>query len=107
MTNIIRPTFGGRSRGAEPPAATDADEEYQPLHVYGTAAGHVVALLEDTRGPEGRVLKVVVGPATGNTIEAVAVLPATDEGRIDADMTAMAVLRALEIVEQGNAPEPA
>ncbi|MBD8908077.1 hypothetical protein [Methylorubrum zatmanii] len=104
MTNIIRPNFGSRSREAEPSEFASSEEEYQPLHVYGTAAGYVVALLEDARGPEGRALKVVVGSAGKSTIEAVAVMPVTDEGRVDADMAAMAVLRALEIVEQGDEP---
>lgn len=107
MTNIIRPNFGGRSREADPPEPAGAQDEYQPLHVYGTAAGYVVALLEDTHGPEGRALKVVIGPASGNMIEAVAVTPATETGRVDADAAAMAVLRTLEIVEQGSAPASA
>ncbi|MGX5774867.1 hypothetical protein [Methylorubrum zatmanii] len=102
MTNIIRPNFGSRSREAEPSEFASPEEEYQPLHVYGTAAGYVVALLEDARGPEGRALKVVVGPATGNTIEAVAVMPATDDGRVDADAAAMAVLRTLQVVEASD-----
>jgi hypothetical protein len=34
----------------------------------------------------------VIGAVSKNTIEAVAVMPASDEGRDDADMTAMAVL---------------
>ena len=72
-----------------------------------TAAGYLVALMEDARGPEGHVLKVVVGPAGQNLCEAVAVMPATEEGRVDADASAMAVLRALEIVEQGDAPASA
>lgn len=45
------------------------------------------------------VLKVVVGPAAGNSIETVALFVATDERRIDADATANAILRALEVVE--------
>lgn len=106
MDNVIRPSFG-TSRppvSAEPPAYEDG---YQPLHVYGQAAGHLVALIEDASGPEGLVLKVVVGPAAGNSIEAVAVFVATDEGRIDADATANAILRALEVVEGDLAPKPA
>lgn len=103
MTNIIRPNFGGRTREAEPFDAEAPYEECQPLRVYGTEAGYLVSLIQDTRGPEGRCLKVVIGAASKNTIEAVAVMPASDEGRDDADMTAMAVLRALEIVEQDSA----
>ena len=107
MTNIIRPNFGGRGRETEATQPVEAEDEYQTLHVYGTAAGYIVALIEDTRGPEGRALKVVIGPDSGNMIEAVAVMPATNEGRVDADATGMAVLRALEIIEQGSAPTPA
>lgn len=106
MTNIIRPNFGGRDRQAEPSTA-DAVEAYEPIHVYGSAAGYLVALLEDAHGPEGRCLKVVTGSVGGNVFETVAATPATDEGRIDADMAAMAVLRALEIVEQGSGPASA
>lgn len=107
MTNIIRPNFGGRSREDEPAAPIPEADAVEPLHVYGTAAGYLVALMEDARGPEGHVLKVVVGPAGQNLCEAVAVMPATEEGRVDADASAMAVLRALEIVEQGDAPASA
>lgn len=106
MDNVIRPSFG-TSRppvSAEPPAY---EEGYQPLHVYGHAAGHLVALIEDASGPEGLVLKVVVGPATGNSIEAVAFFAASDEGRIDADTTANAILRTLEVVEGDRSPRPA
>ncbi len=68
MDNVIRPSFGGRQQpaGAEPPAYEDG---YQPLYVYGQAAGHLVALIEDASGLEGLVLKVVVGPAAGNSIK--------------------------------------
>jgi hypothetical protein len=107
MTNIIRPNFGGRDREAEPAIAAEALEAHEPLHVYGTAAGYLVALLEDAGAPEGRCLKVVIGAVGGNVLEAVAVMPATDEGRVDADMAAMAVLRALEVVEQGSGPATA
>lgn len=103
MDNVIRPSFGGRQQpaSAEPPAYEDG---YQPLHVYGQAAGHLVALIEDASGPEGLVLKVVVGPAAGNSIEAVAFFVASNEGRVDADATANAILRALEVVESGRSP---
>lgn len=100
MTNIIRPNFGGRTREAEPFDAEAPYEECQPLRVYGTEAGYLVSLIQDTRGPEGRCFKVVIGAASKNTIQAVAVMPASD----DADMTAMAVLRAWGIVEQDSAP---
>lgn len=53
------------------------------------------------------MLKVVVGSAAGNSIEAVAFFVASDEGRLDADATANAILRALEVVEGGGRYEPA
>lgn len=106
MDNVIRPSFGARPRPASSETSVYEDG-YQPLHVYGQAAGHLVALIEDASGPEGLVLKVVVGPAAGNSIEAVAFFIASDEGRLDADATANAILRALEVVEGDQAPRPA
>lgn len=106
MDNVIRPSFGT----SRPPVSVEPvayEEGYQPLHVYGQAAGHLVALIEDASGPEGLALKVVVGPAAGNSIEAVAIFVASDEGRIDADATANAILRALEVIEGDRAPKPA
>ena len=107
MTNIIRPDFGGRNRGAEAPEPAKAGDASEPLHVYGIAAGHVVALIEGIGGLEGRTLKVAVGSTTQNVVEAVAVMPITPEGRAEADASAMAILRALEIVEQGTGPSSA
>ena len=100
MSNVIRPTFGAPREAASEPAVTPASPEarYEPLRVYGTAAGYLVALLRDDAAPEGPVVKVVVGPDGGNSVEAVAILPATPEGEADADMAAMAVLRALEVL---------
>jgi len=51
--------------------------------VYGQAAGHLVALIEDASGLEGLVLKIVIGRAAGNSIEAVAFFVAANEGRIE------------------------
>ena len=104
MSNVIRPTFGAPRGAASEPAVTPASPEarYEPLRVYGIAAGHIVALLQDDAAPEGPVVKVVVGPEGGNTVEAVAILPATPEGEADADMAAMAVLRALEVLAAAN-----
>lgn len=105
MSNVIRPTFGARRevppKEADPSVPPQAED--QPLRVYGIGAGHLVALLQDDAAPEGPVVKVVVGPEGGDTVEAVAILPATPEGEADADMAAMAVLRALEVVGGGSA----
>ncbi|SFL19049.1 hypothetical protein [Methylorubrum salsuginis] len=109
MSNVIRPTFGSRPRpSAEAaPVASQAAAELHPPYVYGRAAGYLVALMEDANGPEGDVLRVVVGPLAGNELEAVAVMPATHEGRTDADVTALAILRTLEIVEVEAGPASA
>jgi hypothetical protein len=104
MSNVIRPDFGTRreARAEAAAAPAPAAEESLPLRVYGIAAGHLVALLRDDAAPEGPVLRVAVGPEGGNRVEAVAVVPATPEGEVDADLAALAVLRALEIVETGD-----
>ncbi len=96
MTNVIRPTFG---RPPELRPTAPEDTARQPLRVYGDAAGQIVALMEDPDAPEGAVLKVVVGPLAGNSVEAVAILPRTEAGEIDAELVGMAVLRALALME--------
>ncbi|MCJ2006100.1 hypothetical protein [Methylobacterium sp. J-092] len=96
MSNVIRPTFG---RQPQPVDAESDEAAYQPLRVYGEAAGHVVALVEDPDAPAGAVLKVVVGPLSGNIVEAVAVLPRTEAGEIDAELVGMAVLRTLALMD--------
>ncbi len=96
MTNVIRPTFG---RPPKPRTMASEDTTHQPLRIYGDAAGHIVALMEDPDAPEGALLKVVVGPLAGNSVEAVAILPRTEVGEIDAELVGMAVLRALALTE--------
>lgn len=112
MSNVIRPTFGTRGTPTEagpdataavspPVAAPAASERRRDLQLYGQAAGYAVGLLRDEDGPEGPTHRIVVGPLDTNVIEVVAVVPATAEGEIDAERTAMAILRAFEIVEAG------
>ena len=96
MDNVIRPTFGRKA--PEPPAP--AREDAHALRMLGEAGGFLVGLIEDETGPEGPALQVVVGACGGDTVEAVAVMPATPAGRIDAEMVAMAVLRTLELVAE-------
>lgn len=102
MDNVIRPTFGSRAphpgTRSGPPAPIA-----HPLRLLGHAAGYHVGLIEEAEGPEGPVLRVVVGPEAGDAVEAVAVMPRTPEGAVDAEMVGMAVLRALEIVGEGPA----
>ncbi|MDP4024010.1 hypothetical protein Q8W71_15370 [Methylobacterium sp. NEAU 140] len=105
MSNVIRPTFGRRP---EPAAPAPEAETVQLLRVYGTAAGHGVALIRHEAGPEGPALRIVVGPDGSDTVEAVAVLPDTPEGEADAERTALAILRALAVVEGAEEePDPA
>ena len=101
MTNVIRPKFGSRVKLVPSASAASiaSDKKRVPLRIYGSAAGHVVALFADDAAPEGPLLKVVVGAEAGETVETVAILPATPEGEADADMAAMAALRTLEVVE--------
>ena len=100
MDNVIRPTFG---RKAAEPAGPVREAEH-PVRMLGQAGGFLVGLIEDADGPEGPTFKLVVGPHPGSTVEAVAVMPATPEGRIDAEMAGMAVLRTLELVADWDSP---
>ena len=98
MTNVIRPTFG---RPAE--ASPDSVQGVSPLQVYGIAAGHVVALFRAETGGEGETLQIIVGREGDGDVESVAIFPDTPEGEADAEVTAFAILRALEIVNASMA----
>ncbi|GBU16477.1 MULTISPECIES: hypothetical protein [Methylobacterium] len=102
--NVIRPVFGTkRPPGpAAPAAGPERASSFRPLQVFGEAAGHLVGLVRDEAGPEGPVLRVVIGPLSGDSVEAVSVHPVTPEGETDAGAAGMAVLRALEILERGG-----
>ncbi len=102
MSNVIRPDFGARQKPAASEASAEAAPEYRPLRVFGQAASYTVALIQDEDERAGSVLKVVVGPETGNEVEAVAILPATPEGDADAEVVGMAILRTLEMIEASN-----
>ncbi len=109
MDNVIRPTFGSRtsqagSRSGPRSGAPAPTEAAQVLRLLGHAGGYRVGLVEDADAPEGPVLRVVLGPEAGEVVEAVAVMPATPEGAVDAEMVGMAVLRTLEIVREGGGP---
>ena len=103
MSNVIRPTFGARNAPAEAvPGPSAVSQERRDIAPYGRAAGYGVGLLRDEDGPEGRTHRVVVGLLDTGVIEVVAVMPATPVGEIDAERTALAILRTLEIVEAGG-----
>ncbi|GJE30738.1 hypothetical protein LDDCCGHA_0907 [Methylobacterium oxalidis] len=107
MSNVIRPEFG-KARRAE--AQPDTRRAAEALCLYGEEAGYRVGLVADESEPQGPVFTVFVGALGSDEVEAVAVTPATPEGRVDADAIGLAVLRALEIVGRGSEPgagEPA
>jgi hypothetical protein len=100
MDNVIRPNFGRKAPVSQPPAR----EDEHALRMLGQAGAYLVGLIEDETGPEGPTFKVVVGPNPGDTVEAVAVMPATAAGRVDAEMVGLAVLRTLELVAEQDEP---
>ena len=95
MTNVIRPTFGRR-----PDAEPEIVESFSPLQVFGTTVGHFVALIRAETGDEGITLQVIVGRDGGEGAESVAIFPDNAEGEADAEVTAFAILRTLEIVKE-------
>lgn len=102
MSNVIRPDFGSK-RDSE--SSSSDGQVVEALCIYGEEAGYRVGLVQDDSEPEGPVLRVFVGLIAANDVEAVAVLPPTPEGRVDADAIGLAILRTLEIV--GRDPEDA
>jgi hypothetical protein len=104
MDNVIRPTFGSRAPRTGTRSEPPGPPESPPLRLLGRAGGYRVGLIADADGPEGPVLRVVLGAESGDAVEAVAVMPPTPEGAVDAEMVGMAVLRALEIVGAGGGP---
>src|SRR4051794_33228707 len=99
MSNVIRPDFGSK-RNSEP--SSGDGQVVEALCIYGEEAGYRVGLVQDDSEPEGPVLRVFVGLAAGNDVEAVAVLPPTPEGRVDADAIGLAILRTLEIIARDH-----
>ncbi|WP_027173956.1 hypothetical protein [Methylobacterium sp. 10] len=99
MSNIIRPTFG---QPRKPARADDDRIEVTTERVYGEAGDHRVCLVRDDEAPEGDVYKVVVGRLAGQEVSTVAILPATPEGEIDAEMVALAILRTLSLIEEDD-----
>ena len=95
MRNVIRPHFGSK-RNDEP--SRDDGQVIEALCIYGEEAGYRVGLVQDDGEPEGPVLQVFVGRLDSTNVEAVAILPTTPEGRVDADAIGLAILRTLEIV---------
>ncbi|KQP61395.1 hypothetical protein ASG40_01510 [Methylobacterium sp. Leaf399] len=101
MDNIIRPTFGApRPEPQRPEPRIQVTTE----RVYGEAHGYRVCLVRGDDAPEGDVLKVAVGLTTGMEVSTVAILPATEAGETDAELVALAVLRALSLVEVETVP---
>lgn len=103
MDNVIRPIF----RRVEAEAPTETVDAFSPLQVYGAAVGHFVALIRAEDEKVGMTLQLIVGREGGENAESVAIFPDTVEGEADAETTAFAILRTLEIVKEamiGNSP---
>jgi len=96
MDNIIRPTFG-QPRRTEPQPETRVEVLTQ--RVYGEAGGCRVCLVHDEAAAEGDVYKVVAGLVVDDEVSTVAILPATPEGEVDAEIVALAILRTLGMLE--------
>lgn len=75
-------------------------QELTPLRIYGTAVSHFVALIRVERGDAGLTLQVVIGLEDGDGAESVAIFPDDEDGEADAEATAFAILRSLEIVKE-------
>ena len=99
MSNIIRPTFGQPRRPE--PVSDDDRVEVTTQRVYGEAGDHRVCLVRDD-APGGEVYKVVVGRLSGQEVSTVAILPATAEGEVDAEMVALAILRTLSLIDEDD-----
>lgn len=97
MDNIIRPVFGGAPR---PEVPRRPDTVVMTQRVYGEAGGCRVCLVRDERAPEGDVYKVAVGLLEEDEVSTVALLLATPEGEVDAEVVALAILRTLEMIDR-------
>jgi len=102
MDNVIRPTFGRPAKTEPNTAEHETVSEFSPLQVYGTTVGHFVALIRAEFGAEGPTLQLIVGQDGGEGAESVAVFPDNAEGEADAETTAFAILRTLEIVKEAR-----
>jgi hypothetical protein len=103
MGDVVRPEFGQKRDGKR---RREAEVVFQPLHVFGDAAGYRICLIRDAGGPEGNVLKVVAGQVRGCEYEPVATLPNTPAGWSEATTAGMAILRTLGMIESINNGPP-
>lgn len=95
MTNVIRLPLGRADAGS--PETVD---DFTPLHVYGSAVGHFVALIRADSHEAGKTLQLIVGQERGEAAETVAILPDTAGGEVEAEAMAHAILRTLEILRE-------
>ena len=98
MGKVIRPSFGSKG-AANDGSADDTRTVFAAVHVFGDARGCRVSIIHDDEDPLGDVLKVVVGKVESNEVEAVAIVPASREGKREAVTVGLAVLRTLELLE--------
>ena len=98
MGKVIRPNFGSKGAGNDS-STGDTRTVFAAVHVFGDARGCRVSIIHDDEDPLGDVLKVVVGKVESDEVEAVAIVPASREGKREAVTVGLAVLRTLELLE--------
>ena len=103
MGEVVRPEFGARNRGTNRSGTCTV---FAAVHVFGEAGGCRVSIIHDETDPVGDVLKVVVGEVGSDEVEAVAVLPASIDGKREAVIVGLAILRTLEMMESINNGPP-
>ena len=98
MGKVIRPNFGSKGAGNDG-STGDTRTVFAAVDVFGDARGCRVSIIHDDEDPLGDVLKVVVGKVESDEVEAVAIVPASREGKREAVTVGLAVLRTLELLE--------
>ena len=98
MGKVIRGNFGSKGTGPDGDNG-DTWTVFAAVHVFGDARGCRVSIIHDEEDPLGDVLKIVVGEVGSDEVEAVAIVPASREGKREAVTVGLAVLRTLELLQ--------
>jgi len=107
MGSVITANFGRKSTGSgSDSSADDTRTVFAAVHVFGEARGCRVSIIHDEEDPLGDVLKIVVGEMGSDEVEAVAIVPASREGKREAVTVGLAVLRMLEMLESLESEPP-
>ena len=105
MGKVIRPNFVSKG-AANDGCSGDTRTVFAAVHVFGDARGYQVSIIHDEDDLLGDVRKVVVGRVDSGEVEAVAIVPATREGKHEAVTVGLAVLRTLELLESLDSEPP-